>query len=51
MLFKAIYDLLSNDELRCRYGENGREKILKGFSWDHITDETEQIYYNILSGN
>jgi glycosyltransferase involved in cell wall biosynthesis len=50
MLFKAMSDMLSDDKLRYRFGKIGREKILKGFSWDHITDKTYQLYNNTSKG-
>ena len=46
-LADALLQLLENEDLRKRMGDNGLKRV-KDYSWDEITRETEQLYRNIL---
>jgi glycosyltransferase involved in cell wall biosynthesis len=43
-LAKAILDLLSNNSLREKMGQNGREYVRKNFSWDICAQKMLQVY-------
>lgn len=48
-LAKAITELLSNDELCARMGEEGRKKTEQLFTWEKTTAELEQFYQSLLN--
>lgn len=43
-----ILDLLSNDALRNRMGEEGRKKVRDGFGIERMVKEVEQVYLSVL---
>lgn len=40
----ALTELIQDKPLRERMGKNGREKVLKGFSLEHMTRKYEELY-------
>lgn len=44
----AIESLLEDANLRRRLGREGREKVLKKYTWKVITDDIERIYEGLL---
>jgi len=40
--------ILGNPELAKRLGENGRDRVLKHFTWDKIARDTIEIYQNVI---
>lgn len=43
----AIVSLIDNDDIMQYMGQRGKVHIEKNFSWDAITKEIEDIYYNL----
>lgn len=50
-LATALSALLADPKLRDRIGENGREMVLRRFTWDPIARDTVQVYQEITSNN
>jgi len=48
-LAEALVSLLQNKEQRLRMGLEGRERVLRLFSWDKAAEQTLQIYHEVLS--
>ncbi len=46
-LAKAINTLLTDDEMRERMGKNGREYVVKNYSWSKIVGKIERVYEEI----
>lgn len=46
-LAKAVENLLEDPDRAERYGKLGREAVRERYSWDHITDQYEEIYREI----
>jgi glycosyltransferase involved in cell wall biosynthesis len=46
----ALERLLADRELRRRFGEAGRERIRRSFSWPAVTDATIAAYEEALAG-
>jgi glycosyltransferase involved in cell wall biosynthesis/SAM-dependent methyltransferase len=44
----ALERLLADKELRLRLGQAAREKIVAGYSWDKVIDETLAVYASAL---
>ena len=44
-----ILDVLHDQEKLSTFGRNGRNLVLKNFSWDVITDKIEMVYKNFIS--
>jgi len=44
-----ILEFLHDENKQETFGKNGRDLILKNFSWNIITDKIEMVYRNILS--
>lgn len=44
-----ILDALQDEKKLSTFGRNGRDLILKDFSWDVITDKIEMVYKNFIS--
>ncbi|MCP8315497.1 MAG: glycosyltransferase family 4 protein [archaeon] len=42
--------VLKDKELAKQWGENGRKRVLKYFTWDKSAEQTLKIYQNLLSG-
>jgi glycosyltransferase involved in cell wall biosynthesis len=40
--------ILNDQELAARLGENGRERVMKHFTWDKIARDTIEIYQNVI---
>jgi glycosyltransferase involved in cell wall biosynthesis len=40
--------ILKDPDLARRFGENGRERVLKHFTWDKIARDTLDIYQNVI---
>ncbi|MCX6775664.1 MAG: glycosyltransferase family 4 protein [Candidatus Micrarchaeota archaeon] len=40
--------ILSDPDLAARLGANGRERVLKHFTWDKIARDTIEIYQNVI---
>ena len=47
-LAAAIDKLMSDRELRRKFGEEGRKIVLEKFSWDRIIERLENIYYRVI---
>ncbi len=44
-----IIDVLHDPDKSSTFGRNGRNLVLKNFSWDVITDKIEMVYKNFIS--
>jgi glycosyltransferase involved in cell wall biosynthesis len=49
-LGKALEKLLNNDELRRKFSENCRKRVLQNYTIDKFTDKYIKIYNNALRG-
>jgi glycosyltransferase involved in cell wall biosynthesis len=47
LAMKAL-KILNNPDLARKLGENGRDRVLKNFTWDKIASDTIQIYQNVI---
>jgi glycosyltransferase involved in cell wall biosynthesis len=47
-LSKAITRLLADEGLRRKLGHNGREKVLRQYTWDRIVSKVESIYQALV---
>ncbi len=47
-LSKAIMRLLADEGLRRKLGHNGREKVLRQYTWDRIVSKVERIYQALV---
>jgi glycosyltransferase involved in cell wall biosynthesis len=45
----TLTPLVANEAERCRMGENARELVERCYTWDRVTDLTEQAYLEFLS--
>ena len=45
----AIIDLLQNENKRTKYGENGKNRVLKGFTWEKVAQTYANLFNNILA--
>lgn len=48
-LAAAILRLLSNPDLRCRLGHNGRTKTVAHFTWDKVAERVEHVYKQLVA--
>jgi glycosyltransferase involved in cell wall biosynthesis len=48
-LAKALNELLENEELREKYGSEGRKMIEERFSWEKIAKNLAKVYEVVLS--
>ncbi len=48
-LKEAMSSLLSNEELRRKFGNGSRESIAREFSWDSIAPRAEHMYQGIMN--
>jgi glycosyltransferase involved in cell wall biosynthesis len=46
-----LSQFIENEPLMKEFGRNAKLRVEKYFSWDHITDNYEKLYENILSGS
>ena len=44
----AVNDLIRDPERAARYGENGRRRVERHFSWSFIAEKTEELYAELL---
>jgi phosphatidyl-myo-inositol dimannoside synthase len=47
----AIIDLLRNKNKRTKYGENGKQRVLKGFTWEKIAKKYATLFNEILASS
>jgi glycogen(starch) synthase len=47
-LSRAIMRLLADEDLRRKLGHNGREKVLKRYTWDQVVSKVESIYQALV---
>lgn len=47
-LSKAIVCLLADESLRRKLGRNGKEKVLRQYTWDRIVSKVESIYQALV---
>ncbi|WP_037681772.1 glycosyltransferase [Streptomyces griseus] len=47
----AVRVLLADDELRHRYGEAGRERVLARYTWQRVADGVEHVYRQVAVGH
>lgn len=47
-LAEALEQILSDPELRARFSEAGRQKIVEEYSWAETVRETTKVYYDLL---
>ena len=47
-LKKAIIKLLSDDELKISFGENGKKMVRRDFVWDQFVNLFEEIYESVI---
>ncbi|MES4833442.1 glycosyltransferase, partial [Streptomyces anthocyanicus] len=40
----AARELLADERLRRQYGRNGRERVLRHYTWARVADGAEQVY-------
>ena len=45
----AIIDLFQNENKRTEYGENGKNRVLKGFTWEKVAQTYANLFNNILA--
>ena len=45
-LKQAIMKMLTNEELRIKFGKNGKKLVQQEFNWDKISKKVEEIYKN-----
>lgn len=45
---QAIIAILTKEELRKKFGQQGRELVAKQFNWDKIVSQLEKIYQQII---
>ena len=51
-LYQGIKDLLNNEDKRLEYGQRGRERVLKKFTWKRAAEELVGVYKEaIISAN
>ena len=48
-LLKALEKLLSDEPLRQRYGQNGKQMVEDLFTWAKIIEKYEDIYREVVS--
>lgn len=48
-LANAILKLLEDGDLARKMGENGRKLVEEKYTWEKIAEETEKVYYGVLS--
>lgn len=46
----AIVRLLTDQDLACRLGENGRRRVEREFTWKKVGARLEQILHSVISG-
>lgn len=44
---KALYEILSNNELRKKFSENGKIMVKEKFTWDKIIGQVEEVYKEV----
>ncbi|MBK6621202.1 MAG: glycosyltransferase family 4 protein [Saprospirales bacterium] len=44
----ALKKMIENPQLRYRFGQLAREKVLREYSWDRIGARTEEVYSTII---
>ena len=49
-LAEAIIKILKDDDLATRLGKNGRELIVKKYSWSKVAKAIEQVYLEVVRG-
>ena len=49
-LAEAIIEILKDDDLATRLGKNGRELIVKKYSWSKVAKAIEQVYLEVVRG-
>ena len=45
----AMFKVLTDEELRRRFGEDGKKLVKEYFSWDEIVTELERIYGDVIN--
>jgi len=45
---EAVNRLLRNEKLSKKFGENGRERVERYFSWSNIAEQTKKLYETLL---
>lgn len=46
---ESIKFLMHDEHLRQELGKNGKTIVRENFHWEHITDEAEKIYYELIN--
>ena len=46
-LASSISKLLNSKEMRIKLGKNGREKVLRYYTWDIVTKRIREEYYRL----
>ena len=44
----GIIQLLNNDSLRRKMGENARKTVMEKFTWNKIAQDTKAVYYKVV---
>jgi glycosyltransferase involved in cell wall biosynthesis len=47
----GIKEILTDPQRAKNWGENGRERVLKYFTWRTAAQQTIQIYEKVIHGN
>jgi phosphatidyl-myo-inositol dimannoside synthase len=45
----SIIDLLQNKNKRMKYGENGRKRVIEGFTWEKVAKKYAKLFDSILA--
>jgi glycosyltransferase involved in cell wall biosynthesis len=48
-LSRGLEQLLEDHDLRAAYGRTACQRVMKHYSWDHVTDQIEALYRNLVS--
>ena len=48
-LYQGIKELLNNEEKRSEYGQRGRERVLKKFTWKRAAEELVDVYKEAIT--
>ena len=48
---RAIIEMLSDNNMRERMGENGHAKTIARYTWNEVTDRVEKLYHELAPAN
>jgi glycosyltransferase involved in cell wall biosynthesis len=47
-LARGLKELLEDDDARLARGREGRQRVAGRFNWNHLAEETERYYFEVL---